>query len=139
MNDMQKKPAGAPRPANREARKASPKAPYSTPALRVYGSVAELTQGGTGTQQDRFGKGKVTGSDRRIKENLVRVGTHPLGIGLYLFDYRPEHRGQWGEGRQFGVMADEVEAVLPAAVSRHPGGYLQVDYAMLGVSVPRRH
>jgi len=72
-------------------------------------------------------------SDRLTKESIVRIGRHPLGIGLYLFDYKPEFRDLHGHGRQFGVMADEVEAVMPCAVSVHPHGYKVVDYAMLGV------
>ena len=75
-------------------------------------------------------------SDRAVKENIVRVGTHPLGIGLYLFDYKPEYRETVGFGRQFGVMADEVEAVLPQAVVMHPDGYKMVDYALLGIDFP---
>jgi hypothetical protein len=31
-------------------------------------------------------------------------------------------------------MADEVEKVMPEAVSVHPNGYKMVDYAMLGIS-----
>lgn len=72
-------------------------------------------------------------SERRVKENIVRIGNHPLGIGLYLFDYRPEHRAQWGRGRQFGVMIDEVERVMPKAVSMHPDGYKRVDHSLLGI------
>jgi hypothetical protein len=73
-------------------------------------------------------------SDRITKENIVRIGMHPLGIGLYLFDYKPEYRGLSGQGRQFGVMADEVETVMPEAVSLHADGYKMVNYAMLGIS-----
>lgn len=62
-------------------------------------------------------------SDRRLKSNVVRTGTHPLGIGLYEYDI-------FGE-RQRGVMADEVEAVLPSAVSTHPSGFKMVDYSKL--------
>lgn len=62
-------------------------------------------------------------SDRRLKSNIVRTGTHPLGIGLYEYDI-------FGE-RQRGVMADEVEAVLPSAVSTHPSGFKMVDYSKL--------
>ena len=72
-------------------------------------------------------------SERRVKENIVRIGDHPLGIGLYLFDYRPEHRTQWGHGRLFGVMIDEVERVMPEAVSMHPDGYKRVNYSLLGI------
>jgi hypothetical protein len=72
-------------------------------------------------------------SERRVKENIVRVGDHPLGFGLYLFDYRAEYRGMFGCGRQFGVMIDEVETVVPKAVSIYPDGFKRVDYQMLGI------
>jgi hypothetical protein len=62
-------------------------------------------------------------SDRRLKSNVVRIGTHPLGIGVYEYDI-------FG-GRQRGVMADEVEAVMPEAVSTHENGYKMVNYGLL--------
>jgi hypothetical protein len=61
------------------------------------------------------------------------VGEHPLGIGLYLFDYKSSFREAWGHGRQFGVMADEVERVMPEAVRIGSDGYWLVDYALLGI------
>ena len=56
-----------------------------------------------------------------------------MGFGLYLFDYKHEFRDAWGSDRQFGVMADEVEVVMPAAVCVHPDGYRMVNYPMLGI------
>lgn len=73
-------------------------------------------------------------SDPAVKENILAVGTHPLGIGLYLFYYKPAYRDAWGTGRYFGVMADEVRRVKPEAVVMHPDGYMMVDYAMLGIT-----
>ena len=105
---------------------------YVKPMLKNYGHVRQLTQS-TGTQNGDGGQNMMT-SDRAAKENIVRVGTHPLGIGLYLFDYKPAYREQSGFGRRFGVMADEVEAVLPQAVVMHPDGYKRVDYALLGIA-----
>lgn len=70
-------------------------------------------------------------SDRRAKQNIVRIGEHPLGIGLYLFDYKASFRDTWGHGRQLGVMADEVEQIMPHAVTVHADG-CRVDYTMLG-------
>lgn len=119
------------------------KRPYATPELRVYGSVAALTQSGgfsRATDGRRASRRPSFPSDPRLKENIVRIGTHPtVGVGLFLFDYRPEYREQYGQGRQFGVMADEVEAVMPAAVSLHIDGYKRVDYAMLGVYPSATH
>jgi hypothetical protein len=105
--------------------------PYSPPVLHVYGPVSRLTMGATGTGADGTMLTMNLMSDRATKENIVRIGTHPLGIGLYLFDYLPEYRDAAGHGRQLGVMADEVETIVPEAVIVHPDGYKMVDYAML--------
>jgi hypothetical protein len=62
-------------------------------------------------------------SDRRLKSNIERVGTHRLGIGIYEYDI---------EGRrERGVMADEVETVLPSAVMTGDDGYKRVNYRAL--------
>jgi hypothetical protein len=63
-------------------------------------------------------------SDRRLKTNIQRIGTHPLGIGIYSYDY------VWGE-HAVGVMADEVKTVRPEAVIRGADGYDRVDYSKL--------
>ena len=108
--------------------------PYSRPLFRIYGSVSKLTMGSSGPNIDGSGTHNTMKSDRRTKENVVRIGEHPLGIGLYLFDYRPQYRECGASDRQFGVMADEVEIVLPEAVVIDPDGYKMVNYAMLGIS-----
>jgi hypothetical protein len=112
-----------------------PRKAYTAPRLVTYGDVRTLTKTGAGTVTETMaGQGMKMPSDRLTKERIVRIGRHPLGIGLYLFDYKPGFRDLHGHGRQFGVMADEVETVMPSAVSVHPQGYKLVDYAMLGVS-----
>lgn len=123
-------------PVSSEKIPAKPKkSSYSSPRLQVYGSVSKVTMGSGGNGNDASGS-MTKMSHPNTKENIVRVGEHPLGIGLYLFDYKPEFRAQCGCGRQFGVMANEVETVMPEAVILHPDGYKMVDYAMLGVSHP---
>lgn len=67
--------------------------------------------------------GAMMFSDPRLKSNVVRVGTHRLGIGVYEYDI-------FGK-RQRGVMADEVESVMPEAVALHPSGYKMVNYGMI--------
>lgn len=120
---------------------AKPKAkrPYKTPRLISYGHVRSLTLGGTMSSTEGVGQSMdatMMTSDRALKENIRRIGTHPLGIGLYLFDYKPGI--ERGPGRHFGVMADEVEAVLPEAVSVDPLGFKTVDYRRLGITFPGR-
>ena len=108
---------------------------YVAPKLRTYGTVNQLTAGSGGSNADMSNMTKMGGSDPALKDNVVRIGTHPLGIGLYFFDYKPAYRESCGYGRQFGVMADEVELVMPKAVVMHPDGYRLVDYAMLGIDL----
>jgi hypothetical protein len=62
-------------------------------------------------------------SDRKLKSNIKRIGTHKLGIGIYEYDILGE--------RQQGVMADEAEKVMPKAVLMHPSGYKMVNYSLL--------
>ncbi|MDG4549095.1 MAG: tail fiber domain-containing protein [Candidatus Contendobacter sp.] len=109
---------------------------YLTPVLTRYDTVSRLTManGGSHTDGNSMNPGNMGASDRLLKQNIVSIGTHPISIGIYLFDYKPEFRDAYGHGRQFGVMADEVEKVMPEAVSVHPDGYKMVNYAMLGIS-----
>ncbi len=98
---------------------------YATAANNSGGTMgALLGLGSLGVQA--YGAGMF--SDRRLKTNIVRVGTLKGGIDIYEFDFI------WGGPRQRGVMADEVELVMPSAVSIGPGGYKIVDYSKLGVS-----
>lgn len=62
-------------------------------------------------------------SDRRLKSNIKRIGTHKLGIGIYEYDI-------FGQ-RERGVMADEVAMVRPDAVVTLDNGYQAVDYGRL--------
>lgn len=62
-------------------------------------------------------------SDRRLKTDVRRVGIGSLGLPLY--DYVIFGR------RERGHMADEVERVLPAAVSVGAFGLKRVNYSML--------
>lgn len=62
-------------------------------------------------------------SDRRLKYNIKRVGTHAIGVGIY--DYTMMGMPQRG------VIAQEVQAVRPDLVKRHANGYLMVNYGGL--------
>lgn len=115
---------------------ASSKLRYGRPSLTVFGSVVDLTKGTLGSGADGGNVGSRRGvqpSDPALKENVVRVGDHPAGVGLYLFDYKDEFRDSCGHGRQFGLMADEVEKIMPEAVSLGVNGFRQVNYGMMGI------
>ena len=126
---------------NKNSKKLVSRITYRTPQLVRYGALRDLTQSGTGnaSESNKAGGGCIVSlgkkpcSERRVKENIVRIGDHPLGFGLYLFDYKPEYRDFAGHGRQFGVMIDEVEIVMPEAVSPYIDGFMRVDYTMLGI------
>lgn len=59
-------------------------------------------------------------SDIDTKENLELVTELPSGIKVYTFEYKPEYKDRWGHGRQVGVIAQEVMAVIPEAVGVDP-------------------
>jgi hypothetical protein len=87
---------------------------------------AQMTSSLIGAGGALGGAGIMAASDRRLKKNIKRIGTHVLGIGLYTWDYL------WGEPFA-GVMADEVEQVMPEAIVMHPSGFKMVNYLMLGL------
>lgn len=131
---MKDKPSEESSPPDKSAVNTTQRKAYQRPVLHLYGAVHLLTRGASAGAGDGASAMQPAASDRSVKENVARVGQHPLGIGLYLFDYRPRYRERYGYGRQFGVMADEVETVMPEAVSVHPDGYKMVDYALLGIA-----
>lgn len=99
-----------------------------------------------GTQARQSGLGNVAKlalaawgmSDKQLKENIHRIGTHKLGIGLYRWTFKEKpddfleeysYLAKWGEMCN-GVMSDEVREVMPEAVSKI-GKYDVVNYSML--------
>lgn len=107
------------------------KRPWTVPGLKAYGSIRTLTTGLGSAHPGDGGARKFRPCDRRLKENIVRVGEHPLGVGLYLFEYKPEYHRTLGAERRLGVMADEIETVLPEAVSVCEDGFKRVDYTVI--------
>jgi hypothetical protein len=70
-----------------------------------------------------------TFSDIRMKENVAKIGETGSGLGVYSFEYKPEFKDIAGHGSFIGVMAQEVEQVIPEAVSVADNGYMMVDYS----------
>ena len=70
-------------------------------------------------------------SDIRTKENIEQVGWLPNGLPVYTYEYKEEFKDDplAGRGRFIGVMAHEVEKVIPEAVLTRSDGYKMVDYS----------
>lgn len=62
--------------------------------------------------------------DPRLKSNIVRIGTHKFGIGVYEYDIAGR--------RERGVMSTEVRKVMPDAVHVGSDGFDRVNYAKIG-------
>lgn len=73
------------------------------------------------------------GSDIRLKENIKQIGQLPNGLNIYKFEYKPEFKNHkaCGHGEFVGVMAQEVEKIIPEAVFVLDNGYKAVKYEMI--------
>lgn len=89
------------------------------------------TSSGTQTSGRSMGIGGIIGagmsllpmlgfSDRRLKENIEKVGETDVKVPLYTYNYKGDITPQ------IGVMADEMPMSM---VHRHPSGFDMVDYA----------
>jgi len=68
----------------------------------------------------------VGSSDRRLKKDITVVGKDPRGFKRYSFRFI----GETGPKRT-GVMAQELQRVMPKAVVKRSNGSLAVNYSML--------
>ena len=66
-------------------------------------------------------------SDIAIKHDITLLGHLDNGLGFYRFSYHGSDRAY------VGVMAQEVQTVMPEAVVRSRDGYLEVFYEKLGL------
>jgi hypothetical protein len=85
---------------------------------------------GGGFGGGRGGGGRGGGgrrSDMRLKHDIVLLGRLDDGLGYYRFVYNGGHTAY------VGVMAQEVETVMPEAVTRGVDGYMRVSYDRLGL------
>lgn len=107
-------------------------------ASDVYNSAALLQQNYNSQLQNSsammgglFGLGSSLGSmgiykfsDENLKEDIKEVGETDKGLPIYTFRYNGD------DAKQMGVMAQDVEKVMPEAVRKF-GKYKAVDYAQV--------
>jgi hypothetical protein len=110
----------------------------STSKVKVATSLAvgNITPSGTTGRIDAANDVVAfSSSDARYKENVVRIGNaldKVLSIGGYEFDWKPEHKIHHGfEGHDVGVIAQEIEAILPEIVTTRDSGFKGVKYEKL--------
>lgn len=99
----------------------------NAPVPQVCAGGLELAQG----EQCEIDCRQLQVSDRRLKTDIVAIGTTPGGLPLYQFRYRGD------DAVYVGVMAQDVLTYMPAAVAVMPSGYLGVNYHMLGLRMTR--
>jgi Chaperone of endosialidase len=88
-------------------------------APRIGGAAPRMGGGGRG------GGGRR--SDVALKHDIILLGRLDNGLGFYRFSYT-------GSDQVYvGVMAQEVQMIMPEAVTRARDGYLEVFYEKLGL------
>jgi hypothetical protein len=101
----------------------SPRASAGGGGPRGGGGGGARAAGGGG----RGGGGGGRRSDINLKHDIVLLGVLDNGLGFYRYAYN-------GSDKTYvGVMAQEVQNVMPRAVVRGRDGYLRVFYEKLGL------
>jgi hypothetical protein len=106
-----------------------PRATRSPPSFRRSFRGGGYRGGSGGHGSGGHGGGGHSGgrrSDIRLKHDIVTLGRLDNGLGFYRFSYNGSDKAY------VGVMAQEVQAVMPEAVARGSDGYLLVYYRRLG-------
>ena len=93
-----------------------------TTATNIYG-LKNIVQGGATVTTT----GNTISSDIRLKHDITLLGRLDNGLGFYRFIYNG------GDEAYVGVMAQEVQAVMPDAVIHGQDGYLRVFYEKIGL------
>lgn len=98
---------------------------YTGLVNQKYQAEAQASQAKMGGLFGLLGAGisAIPFSDRRLKDDIRRVGK--LDNGLTVYSYRMKDSPMM----QIGLMADEVAEVHPGAVHRDSSGFDKVDYA----------
>jgi hypothetical protein len=130
--------SGANRPTarSRPAPQGIASRPFGGGGPRMGGGGRRVAGGfGGGGMRGGFGGGGMRGggrgggrrSDVALKHDIHLLGRLDNGLGFYRFSYNGSDRAY------VGVIAQEVQAVMPSAVTRGRDGYLRVFYYKLGI------
>jgi hypothetical protein len=100
---------------------------------RAQADRGRQSLGGGGAPRMAVGGGGGRGGGRRsdiaLKHDITLLGRLDNGVGFYRFSYNGSDRAY------VGVMAQEVQTIVPEAVMRGRDGYLRVFYDKLGLKL----
>jgi hypothetical protein len=100
---------------------------------RAQADRGRQSLGGGGAPRMAVGGGGGRGGGRRsdiaLKHDITLLGRLDNGVGFYRFSYNGSDRAY------VGVMAQEVQTIVPEAVVRGRDGYLRVFYDKLGLKL----
>jgi hypothetical protein len=112
--------------------------PIAADKLQVFGDVRVGTTGTNGCVKNFAGTGLIgtCSSDRRLKKNITPFGSvleqvtalQPVHFNWRADEFPDRH---FGDDRAYGLIAQDVEEVLPELVVTGDDGYKQVDYSKL--------
>ena len=107
-----------------------PRAPVKAPAPIKGTAPSLLGAVASGLSSDvSMGLSIASLSDKQLKTNINHVGISQSGINIYEWNY------VWGGPRYRGVMAQEVQSIIPDAVVTMSNGFLGVIYDLIDVKM----
>lgn len=98
---------------------------YSGLVNQKYQADMNKYNSGMGALGGLFGAGMSLFSDRRLKENIERIGKTDSGVPVYKFNYIGRNT------TEIGYMAQDLLELQPEAVFKGPDGYYRVRYDMV--------
>lgn len=96
---------------------------YSGLVQQNYQNEMNAYNSGMGALGGLFGAGLSMFSDRRLKENVERVGETDIGTPIYKFNYIGQKQ------THIGYMAQDLIESQPDAVHKGEDGYFRVNYS----------
>ncbi len=103
---------------------------YNPRRFEKHTAVGKSFDGSAAALARQKNRNLVQQSDIRLKQDIILLARLDDGIGLYRFRYRGSDPTTY-----VGVMAQEVQDIVPSAVSRGRDGYLRVNYGRLGLEL----
>ncbi|QDP21379.2 DUF3300 domain-containing protein [Bradyrhizobium cosmicum] len=128
MNVSSGRAAAAASARGRSSMASMPRGGGGGPSFAGRGGGGGMAARGGGGGGFRGGGGGGRRSDIALKHDIVLLGHLASGLGYYRFSYIGS------EKVYVGVMAQEVEQVMPGAVTLGGDGYLRVHYEKLGLT-----